>query len=108
MSTGAVTITSLLPIPTHNTPPRQRKTSRVIGRSGAAQHAIKRQQVKHAHERLVSMDDVRDALGLQRMNDPDQRRRERNPGSGMRKARMKDRQQQGSSNDAEKGQPAAR
>ena len=45
----------------------------------APNHAIEREQEEQPHQQLGPLHDVGDALGLQRVHDPDQRRRERHP-----------------------------
>ena len=61
-------------------------------------------QVEEPHERLGPLDDVGDALGLQRVDDPDQRRRQREQRRVAARYLAELRQPDHATNDAEERQ----
>ena len=71
----------------------------------SSNEAIKRQEIKESHDRLGPLNNGGHAFGLQRVNDPDHRRNQRERVSRVRVLTSEPRETKGPMNNAKKKKP---
>jgi hypothetical protein len=77
-----------------------------VARLTGANAAVQREQEEESHQRLGALNDVGDARGLQRMDEPDSRYRHREPARGLSVSCAEFVAFQHSPHDAEQQEPA--